>query len=116
MITREQILINKVTDKLPIIVYPGNEILAKLRENFKTDSISIKTELEIHSMISTGEMGGITCEIRLPNMRIEDTETVFLCSITHFNVKRGESFYQELEKYRIKRIRKLTKQNNSLFY
>ena len=116
MITREQILINKVTEELPIIVFPENEILEKLRENFHDKLISRKTELEVHAMFFVGDMGGITCEIRLPNMEIEEAEKVFLCSITHFKVKKGESYYQELEKYRIKRIRKLKKQDRNLRY
>lgn len=116
MITREQILINKVTPNLPIIVYPEKEILGKLRENFTDESISQNTELEIHSMLFAGDMGGITCEIRTLNLDTEKQETVFLCSLTHFRVKRGQSYYEELEKYRIKRIRKLQRQNKSPFF
>ena len=109
-------LINKVTPDLPITVYPEREILGKIRENFSDESINKKTELEIHSMVFTGDMGGITCEIRTPNLEVEKSETVFLCSITHLRIKRGEPHYQELEKYRIKRIRKLQRQNRNPFF
>ena len=110
MITREQVLINKVKDFIPILVYPEKEILPKLRETFNDKSINLKTELEIHAMFDAREEGGITCEIRVKGLEEEKAPAVFLCSITHFKVKRGEPFYLELEKYRLKRIRRLTRQ------
>ncbi len=116
MVTREQILINKVLPNLPIIVYPEREILPKLRENFEDESIGLKTKLEVHSMIDMREEGGIICEIRTIGLDTEKAKQVFLCSITHFKVKRGEPFYEDLEKYRIKRIRRLTQQNRNRFY
>lgn len=116
MIRREQILINKVSPDLPIIVYPGKEILEKLRETFKEEPISQKTELEIHSMLYAGDMGGITCEIRTLNLDTEKQEKVFLCSLTHFRVKRGQPHFQELEKYRIKRIKRLQRQSKNPFF
>lgn len=111
MIRKEQILINKLKDDLPIIVFPEREILPKLRENFKDETISLKTEFEIHKMIDSGDMGGIICEIRVKELETSDSEAVFLCSITHFRIKRGEAGYQELEKYRLKRKARLAKQN-----
>ncbi len=116
MITREQILINKVVPSLPIIVYPEREILPKLRENFEDESIDLKSELEIHAMLDMREEGGIICEIRTKGLDTEKAKAVFLCSITHFKIKRGEPFYQDLEKYRIKRIKRLTRQNRNKFY
>ena len=111
MITRAQILINKVKAELPIIVYPERGELAKLRENFKDDTINLKTELEIHSMVNLGTEGGICCEIRTKGLDPTTLEVVYLSSITHFRMKRGQPYYQELEKYRTKRIRKLKRQN-----
>ena len=111
MVTREQIIIQKTESSLPISVFPERTILPKLRENFKDDSINLKTEFEIHKMYDMKEEGGITCEIIPKGLKSDDLELVFLCSITHFKVKRGEPFFQELEKYRIKRIRRLARQN-----
>ncbi len=116
MITREQRLIDKVRPALPIIVYPEREILGKLRENFNDDSISLKTPLEIHSMVDLGVTGGIGCEIRTRGLDTEKAKAVFLSSITHFKIKRGQPCYQELEKYRMKRIRKLSRQNRNRFF
>jgi len=116
MITRAQLLINKVKAELPIIVYPERGELAKLRENFKDDTINLKTELEIHSMVDLGTEGGIGCEIRTKDLDTTTAEMVFLCSITHFRIKRGQPYYQELEKYRKKRIRKLQRQNKNRFF
>ena len=116
MMTKEQVLINKVQPILPILVYPEREILPKLQENFDDDTIGLKTELEIHNVHDMMEEGGLVCEIRTKGLDAKKAETVFLCSITHFKVKRGEPYYQELEKYRIKRIKKLAKQNKNRFY
>jgi len=111
MLTREQIIINRVESTLPILVFPERDILPKLRENFEDNSIGLKTELEIHNMVDAREEGGLICEIRPKGMTSEEAKAVFLCSITHFKIKRGEPYYKELEKYRIKRIRRLARQN-----
>ena len=116
MVTRAQLLINKVKADLPIIVYPEREVLGKLRENFKEDTINLKTELEIHSMVNLGTEGGICCEIRTKGLDTTTAKVVFLSSITHFRIKRGQPYYQELEKYRKKRIRKLQRQNKNRFF
>ena len=62
-------------------------------------------------MYDMKEEGGITCEVRPKGMKSEEVKSNFLCYITHFKVKRGEPLFKELEKYRIKRIRRLTRQN-----
>ncbi len=67
-------------------------------------------------MLDMGSEGGVVCEIRTKGLDTKKAETNLLCSITHLKVKRGESYYQELEKYRIKRIKRLAKQNKNRFY
>lgn len=116
MISKEQFLIQKTSCNLPIKVYPEREILAKLREHFEDQSINLKSEFEIHSMSDLKDSGGIVCEIRPKEINEENLETTFLCSITHFKIKKGEHNYQELEKYRIKRIRKLARENKNKYY
>lgn len=116
MITREQIIINKVTPTLPITVFPGKEILSKLREILNDESIDLRTELEIHAIYDGKEEGGVTCEIRKKGINGEESESVFLCSVTHLKLKRGEPNYEILEKYRIKRIRMLKKQHKNRFF
>ena len=116
MTTREQIIINRVIPTLPITVFPGKEILSKLREILNDKSIGLQTELEIHAIYDGKEEGGITCEIRKKGLDAEESESVFLCSITHLKIKKGESNYEILEKYRIKRIRRLKKQNRNSFF
>jgi hypothetical protein len=111
MITKEQKIINALAGQFPIKVYPEREILAKLREVFDEFEIKPNTLLEIHSMVDLREEGGIGCDIRPIGMAAEDVKTAMLCSITHFRIKIGEPFYEELEKYRAKRIRKLAAQN-----
>jgi hypothetical protein len=111
MITKEQKIINALEGQFPIKVYPEREILAKLREIFESFEIKLNTILEIHRMIDLSEEGGIGCDIRPIGLAAEDVKTAFLCSITHFRIKIGEPNYEELEKYRIKRIKKLALQN-----
>ena len=82
-----------------------------MRENFEDDGINLRTEFEIHKMYDLKEEGGITCELRPKGMKSEEAKSVFLCSITHFKVKRGEPFFKEIEKYRMKRIRRISRQN-----
>ncbi len=110
-IRKEQVLIDKAKSELPISIYPEREILAKLREHFEDPTITKATLFEIHKMMYMGDEGGITCEIRTHGMNTAETEAVFLCSITHFRIRRGEPYYSELEKYRLKRIRRLARQN-----
>jgi hypothetical protein len=111
MITKEQKIINALGGQFPIKVYPEREILAKLRETFEGFEIKPNTILEIHRMIDLGDEGGIGCDIRPIGLAQGDMKTAFLCSITHFRIKIGEPHYEELEKYRIKRIKKLALQN-----
>jgi hypothetical protein len=111
MITKEQKIINALEGQFPIKVYPEREILAKLRETFEGFEIKPNTILEIHGMIDLGDEGGIGCDIRPIGLAPGDMKTAFLCSITHFRIKIGEPLYEELEKYRIKRIKKLALQN-----
>ena len=113
---KEQLIIDKVKPDLPIKAYPGREVLGKLRETFEDDSINLKTEFEIHSMVYFGDEGGITCEICPVGLDKATAKAAFLSSITHFRIKKGEPHYLELEKYRIKRIRKLARQNKGNRY
>jgi hypothetical protein len=111
MITKEQKIINALEGQFPIKVYPEREVLAKLRETFEGFEIKTNTLLEIHKMMDLREEGGIGCDIRPIGLDGKDAKTAFLCSITHFRIKIGEPHYEELEKYRAKRIRKLAAQN-----
>ncbi len=111
MITKEQKIINALEGQFPIKVYPERGLLAKLRETFEGFEIKPDTILEIHRMIDLGNEGGIGCDIRPIGLAAGDMKTAFLCSITHFRIKIGEPHYEELEKYRIKRIKKLALQN-----
>jgi hypothetical protein len=111
MISKEQKIINALEGQFPIKVYPEREVLAKLREVFEGFEIKTNTILEIHRMLDLSDEGGIGCDIRPVGLEKVDAKTAFLCSITHFRIKIGEPFYEELEKYRIKRIRKLAAQN-----
>lgn len=111
MLTREQIIIQKAEESLPITVFPERSILPLLKENFQDDSFTLSTEFEIHQFHDMKDKGGITCEIRPKGMEEDESCIVFLCSITHFKVKKGEPFQKELENYRIKRIRRLGREN-----
>lgn len=110
MLTRTQIIINKVASSLPITVFPEREILPQVKKVFKDEAITLRTAFEIHKMVDMLDEGGIVCEIVPVGVNREDLESAFLCSITHFRVKRGEPFFLDLEKYRMKRIRKLKRE------
>ena len=49
-------------------------------------------------MTDAKEMGGIVCEIRPKGVCEKDLESYFICSLTHFKVKRGEQNHKEIEK------------------
>ncbi len=59
-------------------------------------------------MYDLREQGGITCELRPKGMK---SESNIFCSITHVKIKRGEPFFKEIERYRMKRIRRISRQN-----
>ena len=111
MITKEQKIIDALAGQFPIKIYPERGILGKLREVFDEFDIKPNTLLEVHSMVDLREEGGIGCDIRPIGLAAEDVKTAFLCSITHVRIKIGEPLYEELEKYRLKRIKKLAAQN-----
>ncbi len=104
-------LIQQVKADLPIIVFPEREILGKLKESYKDLNITLKSEFEIHSIDYLGDEGGIACEVRPKNLSQEDAKCDFLVSITHFRVKVGEPHFRELEKYRMKRIKRLAREH-----
>lgn len=112
MITKEQKIIDLVSDKLPIKVFPERAVLGKLRESFPNIEVKLDTIFEIHRMIDGGNEGGILCDICPLDFDIKNAQTAFLCSITHLRVKVGEPHFTELEKYRKDRTKKLQKQNN----
>lgn len=101
---------------LPIVVYPSREILEKLRENFQDNSIDQSTELEIHSLVYIGDAGGVVGELRTKSWDTKKAKAAFLASVTHCRVKKGEPHYWELEKYRVKRIRRIGRQNRGSQY
>lgn len=110
MKTKEQIIIDKVSPDLPITVFPNQKLEKKLREHFEDETINYDSELEVHSLQDMGEMGGIVGEIRTPGMDTKKSKGPFLCSITHFKIKKGEPHYTELMNYIAKRTGKLRKE------
>lgn len=111
MKTREQILIERAKPQLPIVVFPERGILPKLRETLGDDSFDTKTEFEVYSMVDMLQEGGICCEVKPVGVDTKDMKAAFVCSITHFKIKKGQPMYSELEKYRVKRIRMISRGN-----
>ncbi|MEM1324298.1 MAG: hypothetical protein AAGI23_00010 [Bacteroidota bacterium] len=115
MPSRQEILIEKVKPDLPIIVYPERQILPKLKENFQDDSITLETEMVVDDLLDMKNEGGIVCSLRPSHIPAEKSRVAFLCSLTHFKVKKGEPHYKELETYRLKRSKRLARQNRRRF-
>lgn len=113
MRNRAQILIDKATPDLPIYGTPGREILSAIREAFLDETIDTKTDFKIHKFLFLGETGGIGCELRRPEDNADLVTRPFVCSLTHFKIKRGEPHFAELGKYQQKRIQRLKKQGRS---
>ena len=106
-----QQLIDLASPNLPIKVFPGREVLPALRQQYPKMEISLLTEFEIHSMVNSGETGGILCEVVAPDLNKKKAETVVLCSLTHLRIKKGEPHYAEIIRYQVKRVKKLKRQN-----
>lgn len=115
MKTKEQILIDLVKPDLPIIVYAERQLLPRIKATFPDEKITLETELEVHSMVDVGNEGGVGCELRIKGMDPKEAKAAMLVSVTHVKIKKGESHYQELQKYRVKRIRKLKRQDRRFF-
>jgi len=111
MKTKEQILIDLVTPDLPIMAYAQRQLLPRIKATFPNEKITLETKLEIHSMVDLGVEGGIGCELRIKGMDPAEAKAAMLVSITHLKIKKGEPHYQELQKYCVKRIRKLKRQD-----
>ena len=115
MPNRQQLLIEQVKPDLPIIVYPERSILNRLKQEFKDDSFTLKTELVVDHLLDMMDEGGIVCAIRPKHIPPEEVKVAFICSLTHFKVKKGEPHYKELEIYRIKRSKRLARKNRRRF-
>ncbi len=116
MISKEQKLIDILSDKLPIKVFPERNLLPKLRETFNTSDIKLDTIFEVQKMFYLGDEGGLCCEIIPLGFTTSKDVAAFICSITHLRIKVGEPFFTELESYRSKRIKRLEKQNRTSGY
>jgi hypothetical protein len=111
MITKEQKIISKLKEHLPFKVRPEHIILGKLREEYPQSDVNKETLLTVYNLHDLGKGGGIGCAIRPSIVTEEDDVNAFVCSITQLKLIPNQPLYNELQKYKTDRIKKLEQQN-----
>ena len=98
-------LVRKMKAHLPIPARPTKTFIQALRYNEM--KVRSGQNLQIESVLYTGDEGGISCAIQLPGAE----GTVTLASLTHIRVPSSHPLFKEIRAYQIKRIRKLAQDN-----
>ena len=96
-------LIKEIEKHLPLPVYLTPEAAHSLRAKGK--SFSTDTELQVSSVLDSGDMGGILCTIAEP-----DAKEVVMISLTHLRIRPDHPLRVRVEAYQRERVRQLSKQ------
>lgn len=96
-------LIEKLEADLPVPVVLTDSLLTRLIES--NINLPDGFEVKIDRVHYAGDEGGICCSISLP----EDSDKVFLMSITHLRIDFSHPLSKEVEAYKKRRIKKLKK-------
>jgi hypothetical protein len=98
-------LVQKMQAHLPIPARPTKTFIQAMRGS----EIKVRPgqNLQIESVLYTGDEGGISCAIQLPGAE----GTVTLASLTHIRVPSSHPLFKEIRAYQIERIRKLAQDN-----
>jgi hypothetical protein len=95
-----EVLIQKMKQNLPIKAFPTRELVIALKNN--NPKVKIKSQYEIKEVINSGDISGILC-----NIDSGDKEEVLLCALTHLLIAPSEPLKIEIEKYQIKRMKRI---------
>ena len=96
-------LIKEIEAHLPLPVYATPEVSRSLRQQGK--NVRADDELQVTSVVDSGEMGGILCEIES-----QDKKEVFLISLTHLRIRSDHPLKTRIEAYQKARVRSLARQ------
>ena len=98
-------LVRKMKVHLPIPARPTKTFIQAMRDS----EIKVRSgqDLQIESVLYTGDEGGISCAIQLSGAE----GTVTLASLTHIRVPSSHPLFTEIRAYQIERIRKLAQDN-----
>ncbi len=96
-------LIRELQPHLPLPVYLTPELSLSLREKIK--DLSPGEEVQVTSLLDSGEMGGILCALG-----DADSKQVALVSLTHLRIHPDHPMRLRIEAYQRDRVRKLARQ------
>ncbi|MBA3571746.1 MAG: hypothetical protein H0W34_07200 [Pyrinomonadaceae bacterium] len=96
-------LIKDIEAHLPLPVYTTTEVSRSLRQQGK--EVRADEELQVTSVVDSGEMGGILCGIES-----QDKKEVFLISLTHLRIRSDHRLKARIEAYQKARVRSLARQ------
>ena len=94
------VLAEKMKNDLPIPVYPGRDLVLKLRSHYP--KLNINSELTIVEAVNMGNVCGI-----LVKVKFVDSHEIFNCELTHLKIEYSEPLRREIEEYQTKRTQNL---------
>ncbi len=96
-------LIKEIEAHLPLPAYATPELSHSLRQQGK--HMRADEELQVTSVLDSGEMGGILCGIES-----QDKKEALLISLTHLRIGADHPLKTRIEAYQKARVRKLARQ------
>jgi hypothetical protein len=93
-------LMRKMEAQLPIPIRPTSALFRMLKEQGM--QVARDQELQIKSVLYTGDIGGISCEVTPPAER-----TPVICSLTQVRVDPRHPLAEEIRAYQVERTRRL---------
>lgn len=96
-------LIEKMKERLPIIVRPNSALVKSLRR--QGINVDRYKPLEIHSLLYMGNEAGIACDITSKGKE----DKAILCSLTQLEVMGNDALAEEMKAYQRERIKNLAR-------
>ncbi|MCF8374146.1 MAG: hypothetical protein K9H64_21165 [Bacteroidales bacterium] len=96
-------LTEKINESLPLKAFPIRDLVQIFRK--KGHPITLKTELTITSVHSSGDISGIMCTVEL----IDGYKMA--CAFTHLIFQKNTALYAEIVDYQKKRVKRIKQLN-----
>lgn len=93
----------EITELLPLKAFPIRELVQIFRNN--GHPITLKTELNITSILNSGDISGIMCSIELAD------GYRMACALTHLTFSKSVKLYSKISDYQKKREKRIKKLN-----
>jgi len=103
-----QMLLDRMQTALPIPATMTSGLMRGLRDQGKSVG---KRDVLIHSVVYSGDEGGILCSITVPSPKAKE---VVLVSLTHLRVSLRHPLGAEIRAYQRARIGKLARQHGAV--